>query len=262
MGLFNCCEDSGFCLLSAENCKHQISAPEVFGFLKGIGVTPENINVYVEAFKKWNELDVYLTPLKVVYLAERNHLVSLPFFDLKSARFVVGIEVKGTCFFAHHQKKRTAPLMSLEQAHSFLEQRTSELLKFDGATSPRILTFPTTGDLKNWAEEDPHVAQTLSVINLDRNYASRHILSYMRCENGTYWIEPTLRQSLAKVCAKLEYDKIELRDPQSGETFCRTMAVAHLDPKYDCRGEFTEFGELTPETLRELTHLRRLSDIV
>ena len=145
--------------------------------------------------------------------------------------------------------------MSLEQAHSFLEQRTFELLKIEGEKSPRILTFPTTADLEKWSEADPYVAQTLHIL-------SRKVLSYMRCENGTYWIDPSLKQSLAKVCAKLYYDKIQLREPQSAETFCRAMAVAHLDSKYDFRGEFTEFGELTPKTEEVLTHLRKLAETV
>lgn len=260
MGLFNVCDGSGFCLLSTEKCKREISAPEVFDFLKAIGVTSENIDVYTEAFKKWIALGVCLTPLNVVYLAEKNHLVSLPFFDLKSARFVVGIEIKGTCFFAHYQKKKTAPLMSWEQAHSFLEERTFELLKIE--KRPRMLTFPTAVDLKNWSEEDPHVAQTLSIINLDCNYVSRHILSYMRCGNGIYWIDPTLEQSLARIYAKLDYDNLELCEPQSKETYCRAMAVSHLDLRYDFRGEFTAFGELTPETYDVLTHLRQFAETV
>ena len=261
MGLFNACEGHHtFCMLSVEMCRQKISALEIFDFLKGMGVTSENINVYVEAFKKWNELGVNLTPLRVVYLAEPNRLIALPFFDCKLARFVVGIEVEGTCFFPHYQKKRLAPLMPLKQAHSLLLERTTELLKIEGAKSPRILAFPTTVDLENWSENDPEVAQTLSVINLDRNYVSRRILSYMRCENGTYWIDPTLRQSLAKVCAKLKYSKIELREPQSEETFCRAMTVAHLDPKYDFCGGYNEFGEFTPQTVKELARLRELSE--
>lgn len=264
MGLFGVCDDCHpFCVVYTEECLKKISALEVFEFLKCMGVTPENVGSYVDAFKKWLELSVQRTPLNVVYLAEKNHLVSLPLFDPCLARFVVGMEIKGTCFFEHDQKKREAPRMSHEQAHAFLLKRTAELLKLSKGNTPRVLTFPTTVDLKNWSEEDPHVAQTLSIINLDRNYVSRHILSYMRCENGMYWIEPTLRQSLAKVCARLDYDKlgqnqVKTREPQSQETLCRAMAVAHLDSKYDFRGGFTEFGELTPETAKELAHLRRL----
>ena len=253
MGLFNACDAyHAFCMMCAEECRKKVSTPEVFDFLKGMGVTSENIGAYAEAFKKWTVLDVRLTPLHVVYLAERNHFVSLPFFDPKLACFVVGIEVEGTCFFEHYQRKGKAPLMSLKQAHAFLERRTSELLKFEGATSPRMLTFPTTEDLAKWSDQDSYVSRTLRII-------SRKVLASMRCENGSYWIDPTLKQSLAKVCAKLHYDKIETYAPQSAETFCRVMAVAHLDPKYDFRGEVTKFGELTPRTEKELFHLRELS---
>ena len=256
MGLFNACDQyHTFCMMCADVCRQKVPAPEVFDFLKKIGVTPENIGAYVEAFKKWIALDVRLTPLHVLYLAEKNHLVSLPFFDPKLIHFAVGIEIEGTCFFEHYQRKGSAPLMSLKQAHSFLEQRTSELLKFEGATSPRMLTFPTTADLAKWSDQDPYISQTLHIY-------SRKFLANIRCENGVYWIDPTLKKSLAKVCAKLYFDKIETYAPQSEETFCRAMAVAHLDPKYDFRGEFAEFGELTPETLKELTHLRRLSEII
>ena len=230
-------------MLSCKDCVGKIEPSEVFDFLKVLGVTPENVGAYMDAFKQWSTLEVKLTPVNVVYLAQPGRLVSLPVYDQKIAKFVVGLEVNSVCFFPHPQRREKAPFMRHSEAQSFLEKRAFALGLNDR------LTLPTEEDLFYWSQ-----------FNRDFEYNSIwavRIMPSIKRQNGIYWITPKSKSQ--KICARVVYDEVTAYSPLSEDTMCRVLSVVHIDLLCDFRGQITKSGSLSEKTLKELLLLRKLA---